>query len=377
MDRLNHITHNLITVFLKNKNVKIRKVFRICLRIVYIIYDKNVTNTSKIIKFFKTNFLFLVDTFNEIEASNEYKELILKDFVEVNFNILQKKSDLLEYYTFFYKLLINRDEGNMPLVKNSSLQKILCKTYLECIENLFKYEMTIISDLNGKQFIECSYMKLIHNLFNIIYYELNDQSNQKHISIEILCRILRNCEDEKKIYILDEITITHISFFTQDANCRLLENLLKSIETKINIKGIYEYYIKYLDILFLHCKRGNLEFEEFINYINFICTVHKDKLQIFEATVHYSKKFLEYLQEENVLHLVVDHKTSTMNLKRIKEINGFLKTVALSSIDVPIDQNLSSGLLHDLLNIYSFFLLIKVNYYKIPFTYLFTYLLIS
>ena len=65
-----------------------------------------------------------------MELSNEFKESIIQDFIDVNFYILKKKDSLIQFYQHFYSLIFTTKE-----YKQVGL-------YTQCIENIFKYEMT-------------------------------------------------------------------------------------------------------------------------------------------------------------------------------------------------------------------------------------------
>lgn len=140
--------------------------FRISLRIIYIIYDRKGYSNLKVIKKFKANF-FPLFNFPEGSLSRKFFIKVLSDFIEINFNILHKKIDLIDFYTFFYSLLINEDETKNPYF-TPEIHRNYFENFLDCIESLFKYELSLPK---GKVY-DMSYVKLLHNLFNMFYLEV-------------------------------------------------------------------------------------------------------------------------------------------------------------------------------------------------------------
>jgi hypothetical protein len=282
-------------------------------------------------------------------------EKVFLDFFDINFKILHKKVDLIDYYQFVYSLLINEDK-NGCLYLPSNYHNEFTEVFLEGFEKLFKYEMSIPKS----QVIETSYVKLLHNLFNMFYLD-NSIQHKKQKAIEIICRVVQNCANNMKITILEEISFSHISFFSEDSNCGLLENLLNSIKENILSPGIYDYFLKYLDILFTHTQKGNysvLEFQKIIIYLS----ERINNLQIFCLTLNYCKKYLLHIQENELINNL--NKTT----EKMREVNGFLMILATSSTDLTSDQ-ITKDTLQDILNIYSTFLIIKViNFYDIDFS---------
>ena len=167
LKKLNKICQNIVEIFLRLQNLKIKKLFRSSLRIIYSIYDKSGYSNSKIIKFFKTKFFKLL-TIEDSAIPLSFKENILRDFIEVNFKILQKKADLLDYYNFFYSLMMNYDDSENILKHDIYIQ--FYNPFLECIEEIFKYEIFLQSK---NQFYEMAYLKLLHNVFNMFYSDVN------------------------------------------------------------------------------------------------------------------------------------------------------------------------------------------------------------
>jgi hypothetical protein len=165
--KLNKISQNIVDIFLKQLNLKIKKLFRSSMRIIYCIYDKNGYPNRKIISFFKAKFSALLE-FDDNTLPFKFKENILKDFIEVNFKILQKRVDLLDYYNFFYSLMINTEENSQKII-NEMVYVQFYDSFLECIEKIFKYEISLQSK---NQFYEMAYIKLLHNVFNMFYTDV-------------------------------------------------------------------------------------------------------------------------------------------------------------------------------------------------------------
>jgi hypothetical protein len=363
MIKLSKISHNIIDLFLKNKNKKLQKLFRRSLRILYILYDRSGNPNSKTITLFKNKFFPLFD-FPEDSINKKFIEKTLWDFVEVNFSILKKKVDLIDYYSFFYNMIINEDpeKGGQKFL-NDYVASLYFDNYLTCLEKLFKYEM----GLSKGQTMEIAYVKLLHNLFNMLYSD-SINPGKKQISIEIICRIVRNCANNMKISILEEISFSHMSFFMEDSNCVLLENLINSIIHNVKIPGIYEYFIKYMDILLIHALRGNYSIQTFQNIIFSLFEKIEDQ-QIFYLTLSYCKKFFLQLQEEESPgngSIFID---LYKNENKIKQVNGFLKIIAISSHSIPSKIS-DKNILQEILNIYSTFLMIKIfNFPNIDFSF--------
>ena len=165
--KLNKISQNIVEIFLKQQNLKIKKLFRSSLRIIYCIYDKTGYSNRKIIAFFKAKFMDLLE-FDDLTIPFKFKENVLKDFIEVNFKILQKKVDLLDYYNFFYSLTLNMDE-NSKKICNEMVYIQFYNSFLESIEKLFKYEISLQTK---NHFYEMAYIKLLHNVFNMFYSDV-------------------------------------------------------------------------------------------------------------------------------------------------------------------------------------------------------------
>jgi hypothetical protein len=324
------------------------------LRIIYIIYDKNGYSNSKIIHFFKIKYFQLFKLPQNL-LNKKLLEKVFLDFFDVNFKILHKKVDLIDYYQFVYSLLINEDHnGCAYLPPNYHID--FSEIFLEGFEKLFKYEMSIPKN----QLIETSYVKLLHSLFNMFYLD-NSIQHKKQKAIEIICRVVRNCANNMKITILEEISFSHISFFSEDSNVLLLENLLDSIKENILSPGIYDYFIKYLDILFIHTQKGNYSVIEFQSIIRFL-SEKINNFKIFCLALSYCKKYLLHIQENDVINNL------SQMTDKMREVNGFLMILAKSSYDIS-EKQITRETLQDILNVYSTFLIIKViNFYDIDFS---------
>jgi len=392
--KLNKISQNLIDLFLKTRNKKLQKLFRRCLRIVYIIYDRQGYSNAKIIKLFKNKFFPLL-IFPSDLVTQKFINKILFDFLDVNFTILNKKLDLIDYYNFYYSLLLNEDPETKEKYISDELIKNYFESFLSCNEKLFKYEMSA-----KNQIYEVSYVKLLHNLFNTFYSDSVNE-NKKQISIEIICRILRNCPNEMKISILEEISFSHISFFIEDSNCFLLENVINSILQNIKSADIYKYFIKYMDILFIHALKGNYILIKFLDILNDLIEKIENE-QIFYLTLSYCKKFFLSLQNEGRLVNINSEGETKMNQTKtgkfnssknisnhangqmsvsgnnfnilnnnIIEVNGFLKILAITSHSVRYDLK-DLNRLQEILDCYSLFLIIKIfNFPNMDFSFKF------
>ena len=116
---------------------------------------------------------------------------------------------------------------------------------------------------------------------------------------------------------------------------------------------IYEYYTKYLEILFVHCIKKNFSTLEFLKYIYFL--IDKiDNYRIFILALNFSKKYLLYLDEESIVQV-------SQSPTFFKIIIGFLEILTKSSGDLS-KMNISVDVMHEILNIYSIFIIIKVLY---------------
>lgn len=164
-----------------------------------------------------------------------------------------------------------------------------------------------------------------------------------------------------KLAILEEISFSHISFFTEEINCSLLESLLNSIIQNVKVPGIYDYFIKYLDVLFIHCIKQTFSMLNFIKFLLFLFQkIEVDK--IFFLTIKYCKKFFLHLQEENKLFSI------TPGSLLSQEVIGFLMILAKSSCGLT-NVTYERQMLQEMLNIYSIFIIIKTfNFNSLDFT---------
>ena len=121
---------------------------------------------------------FLIDTIN--------------DFFDINFNILNQKTDLIQYYKYFYDLLLKSQSGLETEIYNHS------------IEQIFKYEMNLHSNDNN------SNISFIRKLLKD-FCSNDEKLNQ--LSINLICDIIKKFPIEMKIKIVEEISLTNFSFF--------------------------------------------------------------------------------------------------------------------------------------------------------------------
>jgi hypothetical protein len=114
---------------------------------------------------------------------------------------------------------------------------------------------------------------------------------------------------------------------------------------------IYDYYTKYLEILFIHSIKKNFSTLEFLRYIYFL--IDKiDNYRIFLLGLNFSKKYLLYLDEESIGQV-------SQNPLIFKIIIGFLEILTKTSGDLS-KMNIGIEVMHEILNIYSIFIIIKV-----------------
>ena len=176
--KMGDICHSLIDLFLAKKNMNIKKIYRQSMRIMYIIYHKRNEKLSKILKFFDLKFKPIL-SMNELQ-----KDFIIDtidDFFDVNFNILNQNSDLLQYYKYFYDLLL----------KSQSLLET--EIYNHSIEEIFKYEMNLHSnDNNNISFIR----KLLKDF-------CSSDEKLSQLSINIICGIIKKFPSYMKIKIVE------------------------------------------------------------------------------------------------------------------------------------------------------------------------------
>ena len=330
---LGKVCHSIIDLFVQKRNVEIRKLYQLSMRLMYIIYDKRKEKNSKLIKFFTEKFSPILE---KPSIPGEFVSEILNDFVEVNFTILSKTKDLDDFYRMFQSLL--------EIDKNNAIK------YIKCIEMLFKYEM----DKTSSHIItEIPYIKKLLKGFT------TNNSNQKQITIEILYLILINAKESTTRKILDEITLTHFSFFAEKENDFILNKLLQAIMPKLtqhvkdnNIKEdiavIYDYYIKYFDLLLTHALT---EQDDIIRVFSFISNIN-DPHKVFEMSLLFANKYFVYLHNTNKFTPL----TQTVN----KVVIEFIRLLAITSCNI---KHFPKKQYQSILNVYAFFVIYqKLNY---------------
>ena len=356
LSKLAEICHSLMDLFLIKKNMNIKKLYRQSMRIIYIIYYKRNERLSKILKFFDFKFKPL------LEMKDLPKEFIIDtvdDFFDVNLYILNQNSDISQYYKYFYDQLL---KSHNPLET---------EVYDHSMEEIFKYEMKMNSnDNNNISFLR----KLLKD-----FCESDEKMNQ--LSINLICEIIKKFPSYMKIKIVEEISLTNFSFFNNFKHIPFLVKLLESLVENTDEQKILDYYMKYLDTLFIHMinrKYSSQRFIEFLDDVN--CTQEKK----FYMTMKYANKFFIYLQENN-LFIRGDVLTRTKTKKKSKPENAmikyntfyipvksgnedpfnideivisFLRILALNSVNI---EYFPENKYQELLNIYSFFIIYKIT----------------
>ena len=366
--KLGEICHSLIDLFLTKKNMNIKKIYRQSMRIMYIIYHKRNEKLSKILKFFDLKFKPIL---NIKELQKDFIIDTIDDFFDINFNILNQKSDLLQYYKYFYDLLLKSQSGLETEIYNHS------------IEQIFKYEMNLHNDNNSNiSFIR----KLLKDFCS------NDEKLNQ-LSINLICDIIKKFPIYMKIKIVEEISLTNFSFFNNVKHIPFLVKLLESLEENTNDQKILDYYMKYLDTLFIHMINKKFSSQKFIQFIDLVnCTEEKK----FYLTIKYANKFFIYLQENNLfirgdafsrtktkkgknkdkdkdkdkpsnLELsIIKYNTFYIPVKSASEENfsideiviNFLRILAMNSVNI---EYFPENKYQELLNIYSFFIIYKIT----------------
>ena len=343
--QLSKMCINIIDLFINQyeRSNKINKMFRICFRIMYIIYNKNsTTSNSKIISFFNKYYskvLILDDTY----VSNELKQNLLYDFVEVNFFICKRKSNLIDFYVFFYNMIIkdfiilNTKENNTTSLKNVN-KETFQNWILDCISNLFVYEADSLSNRyndkgnNNELFMpynidskleQPAFILFLHSFFKQKIFNLNKDINSniealnsnksiiignadktdniKSLIFDIICRILGVSKDENiTLIILKEITFSHLSFFLRNENCQLLEKLILSIKGQNHNQDILSHYTYYIEILFNHTKEGRYNSCKFIDIIKDTLPSSIDDYNNFRFILKLMESLLSYIQDADV-----------------------------------------------------------------------------
>ena len=319
---LSKVCHSIINIYLKEKNVKIKKLFKLSMRLIYIIYDKRNEKNSKIIKFFNLKFTDLLSK----DIKEDFIQEILNDFVEVNFYILNKKNDLFEYYDYFYsQLLQGKDEA----------------MYMKCIEKIFNYEMT----LREYQISDIAFIRTLLRDFN------SKEIKQNNIAINIICTIIANCPIEMKLKILEEISFSNYSFFSEDINVPFLEKLITAIKPNTIDERRYNFFVQYLDLLFQHAINDKYDIMLFMGILE---TFQYNDETVFYLTLSYANKLFIYLQDSNYFNGTVT------NEKISKAVIKILEILARKSSCVTQFKKKDYQFL---LNILSYFLIYKMLFY--------------
>ena len=357
--KLGEICHSLMDLFLIKKNMNIKKIYRQSMRIIYIIYHKRNERLSKILKFFDLKFKPL------LEMKDLPKEFIIDtvdDFFDINLYILNQNSDISQYYKYFYEQLLK---------SHSALET---EVYDHSMEEIFKYEMKMnSSEINNISFLR----KLLKD-----FCESDEKMNQ--LSINLICEILKKFPSYMKIKIVEEISLTNFSFFNNVKHIPFLVKLLESLEENTNEQKILDYYMKYLDTLFIHMINRKYSSERFIEFLDTVnCTQEKK----FYLAMKYANKFFIYLQENNLFirgdlltrtrtkkktnkekldNAMIKYNTFYIPVKSANEdpfnideiIISFLRILALNSVNI---EYFPENKYQELLNIYSFFIIYKIT----------------
>jgi hypothetical protein len=113
---------------------------------------------------------------------------------------------------------------------------------------------------------------------------------------------------------------------------------------------IYEYYTKYLEILFIHCINKNFNSQDFLKYIYFL--IDKiDSYRIFLLALNFCKKYFLYLDDDSIIQI---------SPNSFKTVICFLEILSKTSGDLS-RMNINIEVMHEILNIYSVFIIIKVS----------------
>jgi hypothetical protein len=356
--KLGEICHSLMDLFLIKKNMNIKKLYRQSMRIIYIIYHKRNERLSKILKFFDLKFKPILEM---KELSKEFIIDTINDFFEVNLYILNQNSDISQYYKYFYEQLLK------------SQNVLETEIYNHSIEEIFKYEMKMNSnDNNNISFLR----KLLKD-----FCESDEKKNQ--LSINLICEIIKKFPSYMKIKIVEEISLTNFSFFNNVKHIPFLVKLLESLEENTNEQKILDYYMKYLDTLFIHMINRKYSSQRFIQFLDTVnCTQEKK----FYLTIKYANKFFIYLQENNLFirgdllsrtktrkkttnkldNPMIKYNTFYIPIKGGNEdvfnideiVINFLRILALNSVNI---EYFPENRYQELLNIYSFFIIYKIT----------------
>ena len=363
--KLGEICHSLIDLFLTKKNMNIKKIYRQSMRIMYIIYHKRNEKLAKILRFFDLKFKPIL---NMKELTKEFLIDTMDDFFDVNFNILNKNNDLLQYYKYFYDLLLKSQSGIETDIYNHS------------IEEIFKYEMNLHpNDSNNN----ISFLRKLLKDF------CSSDEKLSQLSINLICGIIIKFPSYMKIKIVEEISLTNFSFFNNVKHIPFLVKLLESLEENTNEQKILDYYMKYLDTLFIHMINKKYSSQRFIQFLD---NVHCSEEKKFYLTIKYANKYFIYLQENNLFirgdalsrtktkrgknkdinnksntePSIVKYNTFYIPVKSANEDNfsideiviNFLRILAMNSVNI---EYFPQNKYQELLNIYSFFIIYKIT----------------
>ena len=319
--KLCEVCHSIIDIYINNQNMKVKKLYRISMRIMYLLYNKRHEKNNKIINFFDKKFQPLFSK----DIPIEFIKLIIDDFIEINFYVLNRKENLLLYYNYFYNLLL---DSNNNQIKND--------LYTEAIEKILKYEM----QFRENEISEISFIRQILKNFK--------NQTKKMIDINLICKIIINCPIDIKIISLEEMTFSYFSFFSLEENINYLENLLDSIKFFVENEKISKFYENYLDLLFEHLIQKKVELNKFFEYLENL-NYNNDKY--FSLVLKYSSLFFRFLQENDFFI-----KNNDENIQLI--LISFLKLLAIKSTQINIldDQKIYQNLL----NVFSYFIIYKL-----------------
>ena len=337
---LSKVCHSIIDVFLLKQNMKLIKLYQLSMRLIYIIYDRRREKNSKVIKFFMEKFTPIL-TISKI--TDEFISELLNDFIEVNFTILSKSKDLEDFYKMFFIFL-----GNDKKKENSM-------KYMKSIEKLFQYEM----EKSNNTITEIPYIKKLLKGFTM------EDTTQSQITIDILYLIIDNSTPTATREILEEITLSYFSFFAEKKNICCLEKLLQAIMSKNalcennytleeDILIIYEFYIKYFDLLLTHALTGNYNIMKIFDFISGISDTHK----VFEMSLLFANKYFVHLQNTNSFTNVTSENSQV--------VVEFLRLLAITTGSITY---YSKTQYQSILNVYAFFVIFrKLNYSRFTLT---------
>lgn len=256
LHQLSKICHNVIDLFLENykTSTHIIKLFRSCLRIVYLIYYKTNRSNSKIIKFFGVKFSQLLKTEKEF-IPIDVKEKVLLEFISVNIYTCKRKEKLFDYYVFIYELLM-REQYRMKLSENQLNEEsnkkfnhedseVMYYCLLECIARIFSFETNEIL-INNTLFSSDK-----NSDFNNFSHNINHENNPNNNDNDRNTILNNENFDNNKLLnkeSLNSNTVPDFRLFLQHIFIKRNENknlfvnskefILDSISKKVNIDVI-------------------------------------------------------------------------------------------------------------------------------------------